>query len=119
MMLFPCFTVFKSLHELTGDLQRKSAESSWGFTHFRVPTDRNDFYLNPECHPKCGCPDRKPTASRNIELASGVLPAADCRHSMAASEFEYRHRFWMIVLVYVTAYAFYNLHLNSFNINQL
>ena len=40
MMLFP-FTVFKSLHELTGDLQRKSAESSWGFTHFRVPTDRN------------------------------------------------------------------------------
>ena len=87
MMLFLCFTVFKSLHELTGDLQRKSAESSWGFTHFRVPTDRNDFYLNPECHPKCGCPDRKPTASRNIELASGVLPAADWRHSMAASEF--------------------------------
>ena len=38
---------------------------------------------------------------------------------MAASEFEYRHRFWMIVLVYVTAHAFYNLHLNSFNINQL
>ena len=38
---------------------------------------------------------------------------------MAASEFEYCHRFWMIVLVYVTAYAFYNLHLNSFNINQL
>ncbi len=53
---------------------------------------------------KCGCPDRKPAASGNIELAS---------------EFEYRHRFWMIVLVYVTAHAFYNLHLNSFNINQL
>jgi protein-S-isoprenylcysteine O-methyltransferase Ste14 len=32
---------------------------------------------------------------------------------MVASEFEYRHRFWMIVLVYVVAYAFYNLnHLN-------
>jgi protein-S-isoprenylcysteine O-methyltransferase Ste14 len=32
---------------------------------------------------------------------------------MVASEFEYRHRFWMIVLVYVAAYAFYNLdHLN-------
>lgn len=32
---------------------------------------------------------------------------------MAASEFEYRHRFWMIVLVYVVAYACYNLdHLN-------
>src|SRR6202035_4744338 len=35
------------------------------------------------------------------------------RLSMDASEFEYRHRFWMIVLVYVAAYAFYNLnHLN-------
>jgi protein-S-isoprenylcysteine O-methyltransferase Ste14 len=32
---------------------------------------------------------------------------------MVATEFEYRHRFWMIVLVYVVAYAFYNLdHLN-------
>jgi hypothetical protein len=32
---------------------------------------------------------------------------------MVASEFEYRHRFWMIVLVYVAAYAFYNVnHLN-------
>jgi protein-S-isoprenylcysteine O-methyltransferase Ste14 len=32
---------------------------------------------------------------------------------MVASEFEYRHRFWMIVIVYVVAYAFYNLdHLN-------
>ena len=32
---------------------------------------------------------------------------------MVASEFEYRHRFWMIVFVYVAAYAFYNLdHLN-------
>jgi protein-S-isoprenylcysteine O-methyltransferase Ste14 len=30
-----------------------------------------------------------------------------------ASDFEYRHRFWMIALVYVLAYAFYNLdHLN-------
>jgi hypothetical protein len=28
---------------------------------------------------------------------------------MVASEFEYRHRFWMIVLVYVAAYSFYNL----------
>ncbi|MGA8100855.1 MAG: hypothetical protein WB869_01800 [Candidatus Acidiferrales bacterium] len=32
---------------------------------------------------------------------------------MVASEFEYRHRFWMIVIVYMVAYAFYNLdHLN-------
>ena len=32
---------------------------------------------------------------------------------MVAYEFEYRHRFWMIALVYVLAYAFYNLdHLN-------
>jgi protein-S-isoprenylcysteine O-methyltransferase Ste14 len=32
---------------------------------------------------------------------------------VVASKFEYRHRFWMIVLVYVAAYAFYNLdHLN-------
>jgi protein-S-isoprenylcysteine O-methyltransferase Ste14 len=32
---------------------------------------------------------------------------------LVASEFEYRHRFWMIVLAYVAAYAFYNLdHLN-------
>jgi protein-S-isoprenylcysteine O-methyltransferase Ste14 len=32
---------------------------------------------------------------------------------MLGSEFEYRHRFWMIVLVYGVAYAFYNLdHLN-------
>lgn len=32
---------------------------------------------------------------------------------MVASEFEYRHRFWLIVLVYLAAYAFYNLdHLN-------
>ena len=38
--------------------------------------------------------------------------------SRLASEFEYRHRFWMIVLFYVTASAFYNLHLNSFNINR-
>jgi hypothetical protein len=28
---------------------------------------------------------------------------------MIAAEFEYRHRFWMIVLVYGVAYAFYNL----------
>jgi protein-S-isoprenylcysteine O-methyltransferase Ste14 len=28
---------------------------------------------------------------------------------LVGSEFEYRHRFWMIVLVYVGAYAFYNL----------
>jgi hypothetical protein len=32
---------------------------------------------------------------------------------MIASEFEYRHRFWMILLVYVAAYSLYNLnHLN-------
>jgi len=32
---------------------------------------------------------------------------------LVASEFEYRHRFWMILLVYVAAYSFYNLdHLN-------
>ena len=32
---------------------------------------------------------------------------------MVASDFEYRHRFWLIVLVYIAAYAFYNLdHLN-------
>jgi protein-S-isoprenylcysteine O-methyltransferase Ste14 len=32
---------------------------------------------------------------------------------MVASEFEYRHRFWIIAVVYVVAYAFYNLdHLN-------
>jgi protein-S-isoprenylcysteine O-methyltransferase Ste14 len=32
---------------------------------------------------------------------------------MVASDFEYRHRFWMIVLVYVAAYAFYNVnHVN-------
>jgi protein-S-isoprenylcysteine O-methyltransferase Ste14 len=32
---------------------------------------------------------------------------------MAASNFEYRHRFWMIVLVYLAAYSFYNVdHLN-------
>jgi len=32
---------------------------------------------------------------------------------MVASGFEYRHRFWMIVLGYAVAYAFYNLdHLN-------
>ena len=32
---------------------------------------------------------------------------------MIASEFEYRHRLWMIALVFVFAYAFYNLdHLN-------
>lgn len=32
---------------------------------------------------------------------------------MVGSKFEYRHRFWMIVLVYAVAYAFYNLdHLN-------
>jgi protein-S-isoprenylcysteine O-methyltransferase Ste14 len=29
---------------------------------------------------------------------------------MVASEFEYRRRFWLIVLVYVAAYAFYNLN---------
>jgi protein-S-isoprenylcysteine O-methyltransferase Ste14 len=28
---------------------------------------------------------------------------------MIASRFEYRHRFWMIVFVYVAAYSFYNL----------
>ena len=32
---------------------------------------------------------------------------------MVATPFEYRHRFWMIVLVYGVAYTFYNLdHLN-------
>ena len=32
---------------------------------------------------------------------------------MVACELEYRRRFWMITLVYVLAYAFYNLdHLN-------
>jgi protein-S-isoprenylcysteine O-methyltransferase Ste14 len=32
---------------------------------------------------------------------------------MVASEFEYRHRFWMIVFVYIAAYSLYNLdHLN-------
>jgi protein-S-isoprenylcysteine O-methyltransferase Ste14 len=32
---------------------------------------------------------------------------------VVASDFEYRHRFWLIVLVYIAAYAFYNLdHLN-------
>ena len=32
---------------------------------------------------------------------------------MVGTAFEYRHRFWMIVLVYAVAYAFYNLdHLN-------
>jgi protein-S-isoprenylcysteine O-methyltransferase Ste14 len=32
---------------------------------------------------------------------------------MIASDFEYRHRFWMIVLVYAAAYAFYNVnHVN-------
>jgi protein-S-isoprenylcysteine O-methyltransferase Ste14 len=32
---------------------------------------------------------------------------------MVASKFEYRHRFWFMALVYVVAYAFYNLdHLN-------
>jgi protein-S-isoprenylcysteine O-methyltransferase Ste14 len=34
---------------------------------------------------------------------------------MVASEFEYRHRFWMILLVYVLAYAFYNVY----NLNVL
>ena len=29
---------------------------------------------------------------------------------MIASEFEYRHRFWMILLVYVLAYSFYNVY---------
>ena len=28
---------------------------------------------------------------------------------MVAYEFEYRHRFWMIALVYVQAYSLYNL----------
>jgi protein-S-isoprenylcysteine O-methyltransferase Ste14 len=32
---------------------------------------------------------------------------------MVASEFEYRHRFWFMAVVYAVAYAFYNLdHLN-------
>lgn len=32
---------------------------------------------------------------------------------MVATEFEYRHRFWLIVLVYLSAYALYNInHLN-------
>jgi hypothetical protein len=32
---------------------------------------------------------------------------------MIATDFEYGHRFWMIVLVYVAAYAFYNVnHVN-------
>jgi protein-S-isoprenylcysteine O-methyltransferase Ste14 len=34
---------------------------------------------------------------------------------MAATEFEYRHRFWMIVGVYLVAYAFYNVR----NLNVL
>jgi protein-S-isoprenylcysteine O-methyltransferase Ste14 len=34
---------------------------------------------------------------------------------MVAAEFEYRHRFWMILLVYVVAYAFYNIE----NLNVL
>jgi protein-S-isoprenylcysteine O-methyltransferase Ste14 len=34
---------------------------------------------------------------------------------MIASEFEYRHRFWMILLVYVLAYSFYNVE----NLNVL
>jgi protein-S-isoprenylcysteine O-methyltransferase Ste14 len=34
---------------------------------------------------------------------------------MVASEFEYRHRFWMILLVYVLAYSFYNVY----NLNVL
>jgi protein-S-isoprenylcysteine O-methyltransferase Ste14 len=34
---------------------------------------------------------------------------------MIASEFEYRHRFWMILLVYVLAYSFYNIE----NLNVL
>ena len=34
---------------------------------------------------------------------------------MVASEFEYRHRFWMIVLVYVVAYSFYIVY----NLNVL
>jgi protein-S-isoprenylcysteine O-methyltransferase Ste14 len=34
---------------------------------------------------------------------------------MVASEFVYRHRFWMILLVYVLAYSFYNLE----NLNVL
>jgi protein-S-isoprenylcysteine O-methyltransferase Ste14 len=29
---------------------------------------------------------------------------------MIASKFEYRHRFWMILLVYVLAYSFYNVY---------
>jgi protein-S-isoprenylcysteine O-methyltransferase Ste14 len=34
---------------------------------------------------------------------------------MVASEFEYRHRFWMILLVYALAYSFYNVY----NLNVL
>jgi protein-S-isoprenylcysteine O-methyltransferase Ste14 len=34
---------------------------------------------------------------------------------MIASEFEYRHRFWMILLIYVVAYSFYNVE----NLNVL
>ena len=34
---------------------------------------------------------------------------------MVASEFEYRHRFWMILLVYLVAYSFYNVE----NLNVL
>lgn len=33
---------------------------------------------------------------------------------LVATEFEYRHRFWMIVLIYVAAYALY--HVNHLNI---
>jgi len=29
---------------------------------------------------------------------------------MVASEFEYRHRFWMILLVYILTYSFYNVY---------
>jgi hypothetical protein len=50
---------------------------------------------------------REASSGCKIEVAPGW------RHYMVASEFEYSHRFWMIVLVYVAAYAFYNLnHLN-------
>jgi hypothetical protein len=37
-MLFPCFTVFKSLYELTGDPQRKA----WNLATFRRKIARSE-----------------------------------------------------------------------------
>src|SRR5947208_2816352 len=55
-MLCPCFTPIKSLHGLPGNLQR----TAWNLARtsrlspFRVPTDRNDFYLNSERYSNSG-----------------------------------------------------------------